>query len=167
MGPDEQNNILHGWYTRSVGRAVLTKNSNKANADLNEDRSTEFLKEVEASTSKTFFPKFKMKLRAILGVDLEYAFTAKWSQIEKAFYNALGTEQAVKRLSTFFEQGPSSFTNKPVEQIISDIDLYVDKTFGKTCATYIYSKQRVHSLLTSRLVMKYGFIFQVAQNLPI
>ena len=60
VGPDEQNNILHGWYTRSVGRAVLTKNSNKANADLNEDRSTEFLREVEASTSKTFFPKFKI-----------------------------------------------------------------------------------------------------------
>ena len=87
VGPDEQNNILNGWYNRSLGRGVFTSNSNKANADLNEDRSTEFLKEVEASTSKTFFPKFKIKLRAIVGVDLEYAFTAKWSQIEKAFYN--------------------------------------------------------------------------------
>ena len=59
MGPEEQNNILHGWYTRSVGRTVLTKNYKKANADLNEDKSTEFLKEVEASTSKTFFPSLK------------------------------------------------------------------------------------------------------------
>ena len=85
----------------------------------------------------------------------------------KAFYNALGNEQAVKRLSTFFEQGPSSFTNKPFEQIISDIDIHVDKTFGKTCSTYTDAKQRVHSPLTSRLVMKYSIIFQVALNLPI
>ena len=100
-----------------------------------------------------------IKLRAQLGVDLGYAFTAKWSQIEKAFCNALGTEQAVKRLSTFYEQGPSSFTNKPMEQIISDIDIHVDKTFGKSSATFLDDKKRVQCTLTFRLSMKYMLIF--------
>ena len=84
VGPDEHSSILHGCFTKSVGTTVLSKTSNKANADLNEDRSVEFLKEVEASTSKVFFPKFKIKLRSLLdGTDVDHAFAAKWSGIKK------------------------------------------------------------------------------------
>ena len=74
---------------------------------------------------------------------------AKWSEIENAFYDALGAEQAVKRLSTFFENGPSTFTNKPMEQIISDINLNVDKTLGTSNATNTDNNGRVHSLLNN------------------
>ena len=63
VGPDEQGKILDGWFTRCMGRGVVTKSSSKNNCDLNENRSTEFLKEVENSTSKTYYPKFQMKLR--------------------------------------------------------------------------------------------------------
>ena len=59
MSPDEQDKILNGWFTRTVGRGVIKKSTNKSNSDLNESRSTEFLKEVEASTTKTFYPKFE------------------------------------------------------------------------------------------------------------
>ena len=149
VGPDEHSSILHGCFTKSVGTTVLSKTSNKANADLNEDRSAEFLKEVEASTSKVFFPKFKIKLRTLLGgTDLDHAFTAKWHQIEKAFYQALGHDSSVKHISTFFEHGPSSFNGKPMEQIINDIDIHVDKTFGKSSATFLDDKKRDQSPLT-------------------
>ena len=44
---DEQDKILSGWFTRSVGRGVIKKNTNKANSDLNESRRTEFPKRGE------------------------------------------------------------------------------------------------------------------------
>ena len=168
VGYDEYNSILHGWFMKRVGNAVLSNTSSKANADLHEDRSVEFLKEVEVTTSKVFFPKFKLKFRSILdGKVLDHAFMTKWSNIEKAFYQALGHNSSVKRLSTFFEHGPSSFNGKPMEQIINDIDIHVDKTFGKTSATFLDDKNRVQSPLTWRTSMKYAIIFQITCNLPV
>ena len=54
-----------------------------------------------------------------------------------------------------------------MEQIIYNIDMHVDITFGTSDATYTDTKGRVHSLLTNRLMTKYGIIFQVAENLPV
>ena len=80
--PEEQDKILNGWFTRTVVRGVVIKNTNKDNSDLNESRSNEFLKEVEKSTRKTFYPRFIMELRTVLkGAHLDYAFPAKWHQI--------------------------------------------------------------------------------------
>ena len=53
VGTDKHNSILNGWYTKGVATAVLSNTSNKANADLYQDRSGDFLKEVQASTSQT------------------------------------------------------------------------------------------------------------------
>ena len=75
------------------------------------------------------------------------------------YYTAIEAKKLYFRISIFYEQGPSSFTNKLIEQIISDIDIHVDKTFGKSCTTNMDDIQRVHSLLTFWLGMKNGIIF--------
>ena len=116
-----------------MATAVVTKNTNKADADVNEDRSRELLTEVERVTTKNFNSLFKIRLRHILkGEDIEYSFSCKWSQIEEAFYSALGKDQVIPRMSTFYEQGPSTYGNKPMEQILSDVDNNVDKCFGRS-----------------------------------
>ena len=56
-----------------------------------------------------------MELRTILnGAHLKYAFSAKWHQIEKSFYAALGSDQGIKRWSSHFANGPETFTNCPI-----------------------------------------------------
>ena len=165
--PEEQDKILNGWFTRTVGRGVVIKSTNKDNSDLNESRSNEFLREVEKSTTKTFNSRFVMELRTVLkGAHLNYAFPAKWHQIEEAFYAALGSDQSIKRWSSHFANGPSSFTNRPMDQAIHDIDVEVDKAHGTSNATFKDAKGRVQSVVTHRLLAKYRLIFEVTEQLP-
>ena len=124
-----------------MGRGIVKKSTSKNNSDLNENRSSEFLAEVEKATSKSYYPRFKMKLRGELGgINIGYAFTAKWSEIENAYYNAIGPEQNVSRKSIFYDH--SSFNSKPMEQIIFDIDVHVDKTLGTSEKTFTDAKGR-------------------------
>lgn len=108
-----------------------------------------------------------MKLRHELGgINIDHAFTAKWWQIESAYNNAVGPKQNVNRMSAFFAKDHSNFDSKPMEQIIFMIDVHVDKTLGTSEKTFTDTKGRIHSMLTYRLLTKYGIIFQVAENLP-
>ena len=122
--------MRHLLYKRNIFNKIITKNTKKADSDVNEDRSKELLNEIEKATTKKYFDVFKIKLRHEVG-DIEYSFSAKWSQIEKAFFSALGKCQVILRLTTFYEQGPSSYGSKPMEQIISDVDNNVDRCFGR------------------------------------
>ena len=108
VGTEDHMSILHSWYTKGVATTVLTKSTNKAETDVNEDRSKELLTEICNVTTKGFSNVFKVKLREEVG-DISYSFTAKWSQIETAFYNALGNDQVIPCYSKFFEEGPSSY----------------------------------------------------------
>ena len=105
-----------------------------------------------------------MELRTTLkGADLTYAFSAKWHQIETAFYAALSSEQGVKRWSSHFSNGPSTFTCRPMEQAISDIDIKVDKAYGTSDVNFKDSKNRSHNLLIHCLLTKYRLIFEIAE----
>ena len=98
-----------------------------------------------------------MKLRGELGgQNINHAFTAKWSEIENAYYGALGPEQNISRMSNFYANDHSSFNSKPMERIIFDIDVHVDKTLGTSEATFSDAKGRVHSMITHHLMTKYG-----------
>ena len=73
-----------------------------------------------------------MMLREELGgINIEDSFTAKWAQLESAFYNAIGKEQNVHHMSNFFAKDHSSFNSKPMELIIYDVDTHVDRTLGR------------------------------------
>ena len=86
------------------------------------------MSELKKNTSATYFPCFVMKLRAELGGEnIEHAFTAKWHQLEEAFYNAIGKEHNVSRMSNFFAKDYSHFDSKPMELIIFDVNTHVDK----------------------------------------
>ena len=75
---------------------------------------------------------------------------------EKAFFAALGSNQVIERYNKFFDEGPSTYGSKPMEQIISDVDNNVDRCFGRNSSNRQF-----------RLGTKYGVIFQIAQNLPV
>ena len=106
-------------------------------------------------TAKSFNSVFQIKLREEVG-DISYGFPAKWSQIEKAFFAALGSDQVIKRYNKFFDEGPSTHGGKPMEQIISDVENQVDKCFGRDPINKQY-----------RLGKKYKLIFIIAQNIPV
>ena len=116
---------------------VLTKNINRGATDVNVARSRELLNAIISVTTKTFLSPFLIKLREEVG-DIEYAFSAKWSQIENAFFAALGKDQVVTRYNKFFEEGASSYGSKPMEQIISDVENHVDRCFGRDSSNSQY-----------------------------
>ena len=123
--------------------------------------------EMKKATSTTYFPRFVMKLRAELGgINIEHSFTAKWSQLEAAFYNAIGKEQNVGRMSSFYAKDHSNFDSKPMELIIFEVDTHVDKSLGRSEKTFTVKKGRIQSMIIYRLMTKYGIIFQIAENLP-
>ena len=119
VGPDKREQIIHGIFTCCVARGVIKKSTSKNTSDLNENRSSEFMTELNKATSTTYFPRYEMKLREELGgINIEDSFTAEWSHLETAFHNAIGKEQKVTRMSTFFAKDHSSFNSKPMELII-------------------------------------------------
>ena len=131
-----------------MGRGIVAKNSSKNTSDLNENRHSEFLKEVQKSTTKSYFSRFQIKLRGQLGgININHAFTAKWKEIENAYYGALGPEQKVSRMSTFYSNDYSNFEQKPMERVIYEIDVHVDKTLGRSEETFTedYSGIQLHT----------------------
>ena len=120
FGPDDHYAILGTWFTKGVACEVLTKSINRASTDVNEVRSKELLNEIITVTAKSFNSVFQIKLWEEVG-DISYGFRAKWSQIEKAFFAALGSDQVIKRYNKCFDEGPSTHGGRPMEQIISDV----------------------------------------------
>ena len=107
VSTDKHYSILHSCYTNGVASAILSSKGGKENADLFQEHSDDFLKEVKAATSQQFFPRFMMRIGGLLDatIDLEHAFTIKWSVMEAAFYEALGADSAVKHIQDFYTQG--------------------------------------------------------------
>ena len=112
------------------------------------------LNEFKRVTAQTFYNAFCMRLRNKLG-DIEYAFDAKWSQIEAAFYEALGEDQVITRCSKFISEGATSFGGTPMEQPISDIWSHVCRIFGRNPNNAQW-----------RLGETYRRIFEIAETLP-
>ena len=60
VGPDKRTQVINSIHTRSVARGVINKTSNKNTADLRDSRSKEFMIELDKSSPKTYFARFKM-----------------------------------------------------------------------------------------------------------
>ena len=54
-----------------------------------------------------------------------------------------------------------------MEQIINDVDIHVDKTFGTSDKTFKDDKGIIHNPLTFSRSMKFSLIFQICCNLPV
>ena len=127
VGPDKRAQVVHSMYTRCVSRGIINKTSNKNTADLSESRSREFMIELEKNSTKTYFACFKMYLSVELeDIDINEDFTCKWGQLEQAFYNAIGKEQNIIRLSNFFDKDYKQFHSQPLELIIDQVDYHVN-----------------------------------------
>ena len=130
LGTDDHWAILGTWFTKGVASEILTKSVNKAATDIIESRSRELLNQITDVTAKTFSGPFIINLKKEVG-DVQYAFTAKWSHIEKAFFAALGREQVITRYNNFYNEDNCFYGGKPMEQIISETGTHVDKCFGR------------------------------------
>ena len=167
VGSDRREQIFHDIFTRCVSRGVFSKTTSKNAADLNENRSVEFLTELKKATSTSYYPRFEMKLKSELGGrSIEGSFTAKWEQVEKSFYNAIGKEQNISRLSSFFAKDHSNFNSKPMELIIVEVDSHIDRTLGRSAKTFTDKKGRIQADITFLVKTKYSIIFQISNNLP-
>ena len=139
------------------------------NADLFQDHSGDFLKGVKEATSAQFFPRFTLKLGGLLdsNIDLDHSFTTKRYIIAEAFTQALGKDSAVKRLSAFHAQGLTSFSGKPMEQIINHVDIHVSKMFGTTNDVFTDEDDIVQTPINLKRSTKYFMIFQICNDLPV
>ena len=168
VGSDRRDQIFHDIFTRCMSRDVFSKTTSKNAANLNEDRSVEFLTELKKATTLSYYPRFMMKLKIKLGgINLDGAFTAKWEQVERALYAAIGKEQNISRLSNFFAKEPSNFNTKSMELIIAEVDSHVDRTLGRSQKNFKDSRGIWHSDTTFHLKTKYAIFFQIALNPPI
>ena len=107
--------------------------------------------ELEKVTTKTYFPRFKMYLGIELDdIDINEDFSCKCGQLEQAFYNAIGKEQNIIRLSNFFDKDYAQFHSQPLELIIDQVDYHVNSVLGKSTAVFKDDKGRTHSDFTYR-----------------
>ena len=67
VGAERRAQIFHDVFTRCVSRDVFSKTTSKNAADLNEDRSVEFLAELKKATTTSYYPRFLMKFKTKLG----------------------------------------------------------------------------------------------------
>ena len=79
VGPDKRVQIISSVYTRCVSRGIINKTSNKSASDLRDSRSKDFMTELERSSTKKYFARFKMHLsEALEDVDTNEDFKYKW-----------------------------------------------------------------------------------------
>merc|ERR1712237_73682 len=130
LGPDKREAKITSCYSRCVSRAIVSRTNNKQTANLIDSESQKFMKELSKSAPVNFYNRYKMYLKAELGVDVDNDFTGKWSIIEKCLYKALSKEQNTTRLVNFYNTGHEAFHSKPFELLINDLDTFVDTTLA-------------------------------------
>ena len=111
VGPDKRVQIISSVYTRCVSIGIIDKSSNKSESSLRDSRSKDFMTELERSSTKKYFARFKMHLsEALEDVDINEDFKCKWKELEAALYKAIGKEQNITRLSNFLTKIFQNFT---------------------------------------------------------
>ena len=98
-------------------------------------------------------------------IDINEDFTCKWGQLEQAFYNAIGKEQNIIRLSNFFDKDYAQFHSQALELIIDQVDYHVNSVLGKSTAVFKDDKGKTHSEFTYTLKTKYRLIFNIVKHL--
>merc|ERR1712030_83487 len=165
-GPDSRRLKINSIFTRSVKSGVITKTNNKKTADLMEDQSQVFMKELGKATPTPFFSRFKMFLRMALdGENLQEDFSCKWFHIENSLYNAITPEQDTTRYAQFLEKDYTQFHSLPMEIIINSVDAHVDGALGKKMKVIKDSKLRTLSSYTYSIMKKHDLIFDIARHL--
>merc|ERR1712030_245686 len=135
-------------------------------ADLMEDQSQVFMKELGKATPTPFFSRFKMFLRRALdGEDLEEDFSCKWFNLENSLYKAISPEQDTTRYAQFLEKDYTQFHSLPMEIIINSVDAHVDGALGKKMKVIKDSKLRTLSSYTYSIMKKHDLIFDIARHL--
>ena len=168
MGPEKRKNKFHEVYVICVARDILKKNSNEANSDLNRSRSVEFMSELKKSTSNTYYERFKMHLKNLIGFseDIDGSFSCKYEHILSALTSAINKEQDTVRLENFLNTTFETFHSLPLELLIGNVDKYVDSVQGTSTAVSQDSEGRTISKYTFCIFWKYNLIFNIAAHLP-
>ena len=168
LGPDKRKNKFNEVYVACVARNIIKQNANEANSDLNKSRSAEFMNELKKSTTNTYYERFKMHLKNLIGPseDIDGSFSCKYYQILSAFKNAINKEQDSVRLENFLSKNFESFHSLPLEILIGNVDKWVDSVQGTSLAVSQDPDGRTISEYTFCILWKYSLIFNIAVNLP-
>merc|ERR1712030_274399 len=105
MGMEGKRLLIKSVYTQSIAKQVFVAfNGSRANADLNQQRSQEFMSEIKKKCTPGFFGRFQMMLgRKLQGSDQNIIsdFTVKWFEIEECLYGAVSDLQGVARFDNY------------------------------------------------------------------
>ena len=134
IGTEGKKLAIKSVYTQSIAKGVfVTFNGSRSSADLNQQRSQEFLNELRKKCPVNFFGRFQMQLGRKLKLsnqNISGDFTVKWFVIEECLYGAVSDLQGVARLDNYLKLAHKKFTGATLELLIYDVDREVDAFLG-------------------------------------
>ena len=168
LGPDKRKSAFKNIFITCVARDVFKQSTNEANSDLNRSRSIELMAELKKSCNNTYFERFKMYLKQLIGAteDVDSNFSCKWSDFLSALTSAINTDQNVVRLGNFLSKNYESFHSLPLEILIGNVDKWVDSVQGTSNLVSKDPEGRTISEYTWNTLWKYSIIFNIADHLP-
>ena len=134
VGTEGKKLAISSVYTQSIAKGVFVAfNGSRSSADLNQQRSQEFLNELKKKCPVSFYGRFQMQLSRKLKLsnqNISGDFTTKWHVIEECLYEAVSDLEGVARLDNYLKLGHKKFTGSTLELLIHDIDREVDSFQG-------------------------------------
>ena len=114
LGTEGKKLAVSSVYTQSIAKGVfVTFNGSRSSADLNQQRSQEFLNELKKKCQTSFYGRFIMQLSRKLKLsnqNISGDFTTKWHVIEECLYGAVSDLEGVARLDNYLKLQHKKFT---------------------------------------------------------
>ena len=134
VGESSRKILITGVYNQCIAKEVFTTfNGGRDSADLNEQRSQEFLSELKKKCQPNFFGRFEMMLtRKLMTTNQDIAgdFTTKWHVIEECLNGAISDLEGVARMDSYLKLRTKKYTGATLELLMHEIDRDVNNSQG-------------------------------------
>ena len=134
VGESSRKIMVTGVYNQCIAKGVFTTfNGGRDSADLNEQRSQEFLSELKKKCLPNFFGRFEMMLtRKLMTTNQDIAgdFTTKWHVIEECLNGAISDLEGVARMDSYLKLRTKKYTGTTLELLMHEIDRDVNNSQG-------------------------------------
>ena len=135
MGMEGKKLAIKSVFTQCIAKQVfVTFNGSRSSADLNQQRSQEFLGELKKKCTVSFFGRFQMQLGRKLQIsdqNISGDFTVKWFVIEECLYGAVSDLQGVARFENYLKLAHKKYSGSTLDLLIYDIDRDIDSFSGR------------------------------------
>ena len=163
VGEGKRKILITGVYNQCIAKEVFTTfNGGRNSADLNEQRSQEFLGELKKKCQPNFFGRFEMLLtRKLMATNQDIAgdFTTKWHVIEECLNGAISDLEGVARMDSYLKLRPKKYTGATLELLMHEIDRDVNNSQG----TWDKSKDPKQHFFC--LKIKYELVYELVSSL--